>query len=91
MNILSTADNNIRIGSVYYRPNSIFLPAGIYGVNLTPAARSIVFAAIVESVSEYLSLRYIISVIPDWIIAFVHSLHGNRVVYIFELRISVPV
>ena len=50
-----------------------------------------VFEATVESVSEYLSLRYMISFIPDCIIALVHSLHGKRVVYILEPLKSVPV
>ena len=36
------------------------------------------------------SLKYIISVMPDCIIAFVHSLHGNRVVYILEPARPMP-
>ena len=65
-------------------------PQGLYGLKVTPEAFNIFFAAIVESVSEYLSLKYIISVMPDCIMAFVHSLHGKRVVYILEPARPMP-
>src|SRR5690554_2203760 len=47
----------------------------------TPAMSNIILAALWLSVSRYLSERNTTSVMPDWMIALAHSLHGNRVVY----------
>ena len=47
--------------------------------SVTPAALSIFFDAITLCVCSYLSLSYTTSLMPVWIIALAHSLHGNNV------------
>lgn len=45
---------------------------------LTPAMSSRRLEAMAWSVSWYLSLKYTISTMPDWMTSLAHSLQGNR-------------
>jgi hypothetical protein len=53
-------------------------------VSLIQACSNIFFAATFPGVQSYLSDKYIISLIPDWIITLAHSLQGNSATYIFQ-------
>lgn len=46
----------------------------------TPALSSMIFEALNISLPSYLSDKYITSVIPDWMMAFEHSLQGKSAV-----------
>ena len=67
---------------VYIRIFISFLSKEIWRY-LTPQVSNSLFDTITPSVSLYLSHKYIISFIPDWMIILAHSLHGNKSTYIF--------
>ena len=75
----------------YYKSNSNFIPLDSYLVYFTLLISNNFLDTFTASVSLYLSLKYITSFIPDWIIAFAHSLHGNNATYILLPRRDAPV